>query len=73
MDQCIGSVHREMAKYLLHIGDADTAREVTLALINSKARHFLNYCFLDYMQLKLPKEERPHLPPHCTLEYGLTL
>ena len=73
MDQCIASIHREMAKYLLHIGDADTAREVTLALINSQVRHHLNYVFLDHLQLSLPEEQRPHLPAHCTLQHGLTL
>ena len=73
MDHCIASVHSEMAKYLLHIGDADTAREVTLALINSQVRQPFNYLFLDHLQLRLPEEERPRLPPHCTLEHGLTL
>ncbi|XP_076442546.1 TPR repeat-containing protein DDB_G0287407-like isoform X2 [Babylonia areolata] len=71
MDHCIPSVHREMAKYVLHIGDPDTAREITVALINSRNRHQQNYIMLDHLQSMLPESPRPKLPLHCTLEHAL--
>ncbi|KAL8608274.1 hypothetical protein ACOMHN_042141 [Nucella lapillus] len=71
MDRCIPSVHREMAKYLLQTGDPDTAREITLALINCSGRNPQNYVFLDHLQIILPENERPQLPDHCTLDHAL--
>lgn len=35
LDQGIPSIHREMAKYLLSIGDTEKAREITMAMIES--------------------------------------
>jgi hypothetical protein len=35
IDQGIATVHQEMARYLLSIGDADKTREITMTMIES--------------------------------------